>query len=154
MSTCASVATKLRWFFGQITIEPLFLFYALNYGFYVLAAKHLYVEKVCRVNLNMSAEICHDLQQHKEEQAEVQKYVSELAVYTEVIQAIPSCMLALFAGPWSDRYGRKPLMMFSVFGYLFCNGMFLLNTIYFYELKAEYLLLECLQGKPQWGGGG
>ena len=86
-------------------------------------------------------------QEHKEEQVEVQKYVSSLQVKNDVIQAIPACVYVLFAGPWSDRYGRKFLICCCLFGYVIANGVFLINLYFFYELKAEFLLFEALQGR-------
>ena len=79
---------------------------------------------------------------HKEEQGMVQKYVSTLLIYSSVLQAIPAILFTLFAGAWSDLHGRKALIVCSTLGYLISNVVFLINTHFFYELKAEYLLFE------------
>lgn len=142
-----SCVQKVKDFFKNITIEPLFLLFSLCIGFFAIAASTLYIQKVCKVNLNISAEICDEIQKHKDEQVRVQQYVSQLQLYSEIIQAVPGCIFTLFAGPWSDIHGRRTLMICSVFGYVLCNAVFLVNTIWFYELKAEFLLFECLQGK-------
>ena len=84
-------------------------------------------------------------QEHKEDQAEVQKYVSTLKIYNSVLQAIPSVLFTLFAGSWSDVHGRKPLIVSSTLGYVISNLIFMINAHFFYELKAEYLLLEVRQ---------
>ena len=95
-----------------------------------------------KVNLALGDKICDNIQEHKDEQVEVQKYVSTLKIYNSILQAIPSVLFALFAGSWSDVHGRKALIVSSTMGYTISNLVFMINAYFFYELKAEYLLLE------------
>ena len=48
-------------------------------------------------------------------------------------------------GPWSDRAGRKKLILFPILGYCFMEILFLVNSIFFEELVVEYLMLEIFQ---------
>ena len=67
------------------------------------------------------------------------------------LQSAPGMVFTLFAGPLTDTYGRKPLIICALLGYFLLDIIFLINSIWFYELKVEYLLLECLQDLT--GGG-
>ncbi len=137
--------TTLKFLLRNITVEPAFVLFWLAHGFYTIASKDLYIAKVCRVNLNYTGEVCDNIQQHEQEQIKVQKYTSELEAYNRMLQSLPGILYVLFAGPWSDFNGRKALLTFPVFGYVINNGVYIINTYFFYELKAEFLLFECLQ---------
>lgn len=80
------ISDKFKLVVTNITIEPTFFFFALAQGFYIVVASSLYISKVCNVNLNYTREICDDIQNHPEEQIEVQKYVSTLQSYNSIIQ--------------------------------------------------------------------
>ncbi len=62
------------------------------------------------------------------------------------MQAFPMLFISQFLFSCSDcSLSRKWLIVFACFGYIFNNGVFIINVIWFHELKAEYLLFECLQ---------
>lgn len=47
----------------------------------------------------------------------VQPYAANILVAKQLIESIVPGVLSLFLGPWSDRFGRKPVIMSSLFGY-------------------------------------
>ena len=52
-------------------------------------------------------------------------------------QSAPGIIFTLFAGPLTDTYGRKPLIISALLGYLLLDIIFLVNSIWFYDLKVN-----------------
>jgi MFS family permease len=69
----------------------------------------------------------------------------QVKAYSQMLQALPGIIFTLVAGPLSDRYGRRPLLIISLAGYSLLNLIFIINSFWFTELTVEYLLLESLQ---------
>ena len=66
------------------------------------------------------------------------------------VKVIPPIIFSLFVGPWSDKHGRRYLIILPLTGYILINVCFLINVIYFDELVVEYMMVEVLQ---YWPGG-
>ena len=60
------------------------------------------------------------------------------------LQSFPTIPVAFLAGPLSDKFSRKPLILFSLGGYVLLNVIYMINAYWFYELKVilEYILLD------------
>ena len=129
----------------NITVEPVLIFYCLVVALSGIPGEEMYVKKACIVNLNHTREVCDNIYEHKEIQLETQKLVSGLQAKSGILKSVPGIVFILFAGPLSDSYGRKLFLLLSIFGYISLNIVFLINSIWFMELRVEYLLFECLQ---------
>jgi len=130
---------------SSIMLEPVAFLLMLFVGLILLTSQELYLMKACKVNLNFTMAQCENINNHSDVQIATQKYVSEMQAYNGLLQSAPSIILAFFAGPLSDKFGRKPLLILSLLGYLILSVVFLINSVWFEELKVEYLLFECLQ---------
>jgi PCFT/HCP family folate transporter-like MFS transporter 1/3 len=60
-----------------------------------------------------------DTQEARELEEVLEPRVSILLMYKTVFEACIPVILSLFVGPWSDHHGRKPLLLWPVFGMFF-----------------------------------
>ena len=90
---------KFMSFWRHLTLEPAYMMFAMGMGVYYIVAAELYIEKVCRVNLNYTDEVCDNIHDHRDKQVTVQKYVSTLKIYSTVLQAIPGILLCVLYVP-------------------------------------------------------
>ena len=122
---------------NNITVEPVVAMYCLIIALSEIPGEELYLKKACKVNLNHSMEICDNIYDHEAAQIETQKLVSGVQSHSAVLQGVPGIIFTLFAGPISDTYGRKPLIIIPLFGYFILNTVYLVNSIWFHQLKVE-----------------
>lgn len=47
----------------------------------------------------------------------IQPYVSKLTMTSTMMRTILPAFLSLFAGPWSQKYGRKPVLITTFIGF-------------------------------------
>lgn len=141
-----SIFQKINNVRKAITVEPvafLMLFASLLAG---ITTQTLALEKTCRVNLNLSEAICDALRNQNtdnntENERLVQLYVANLLTWKSIITSVFPCLILTFVGGWMDLTGRrKVIMLLPVIGEVFQNLSNILNVIFFYELKVEYLI--------------
>ena len=123
-----------------VSLEPVIFLQTFTWGLSSVIGQNLIIEKVCH-DLGYSKTICDDIDNHDDEDDAVQTRVSEINMYTTILGALPCMLVALFIGPWSDRNGRKPVMIIPMLGYVF-GTMFLLLNIYNMDWPANYLLIN------------
>lgn len=101
------------------------------------------------VGLNRSAEsavACHNLSDDEEaKHKRVESLASTWSYYCSVAAFVPAIPLALLMGRWSDKYGRRPVLMAGIFGSL----LNYLGLLLYLELKLPLytvvLSCECAQ---------
>ena len=124
---------------SHMTLEPVFFLFCVNLGLIRISTQGLYLSKACLVNLNYTEDECTNIENQPEIQKETQRFVSEIQAYNGMLQSAPAIVFTLFAGPLSDTYGRKPLIISALFGYFVLDIVFLVNSIWFFELKVIIL---------------
>lgn len=102
---------------------------------------------MCLNNFQLNATVCashnHSTEAESQYATSVQKYVSTLNIYASLIENIPSVLLVLFLGPWSEKNGRKLPMMLPVIGHIFSVAFYIANY-YFFSWPAELILLASI----------
>jgi len=131
---------RLRECRSVMTIEPVIFLQTFTWGLASVISQNLLIAKQCH-DLGYDTETCDDIESHPSVEDEVETKVSELNMITSMLSALPCILVALFIGPWSDRNGRKPVMLIPMVGYILSTLYWLLN-IYYFHWPAKYLLVN------------
>jgi MFS family permease len=82
------------------------------------------------------------LAENGEFQKVVQIQVNNFQMKSKWISSIPMVAFALIAGSLSDRLGRKPPLLFPLFGYLISSVINVINYAFIETLPVEFLYLS------------
>ena len=124
--------------FGSIcllTVEPAIalIYFGLIISYFIF--QNFILEKVCNIKLNYDSDICTAVLQHNHTNNITEDVAHEVEMETNKMfgwkfpldHCIP-ILMALVVGPWSDKHGRKPLMLASAFGYTLAQSFLLINV--------------------------
>jgi len=132
-----------KWFRVVFNLELAMALHAFSHSINGVIVTNLYIEKACRVNLNYSTEICDHINDYDSENNQVQIIVSTLELYSTILSSIPVILMSMVIGSWSDRNGRKPVLIIPTIGSLISQLVYILNVFYS-EVRVEFLLFSNL----------
>ncbi|KAK6626714.1 hypothetical protein RUM44_009190 [Polyplax serrata] len=112
-----------------ITVEPTMFLYMLAFMVTSVVEQAFFIYKACRVDLGFPEEICKNLTQYKEKNKEVQVVVSTFHQNNDIASHLIPIVLALFIGAWSDRRGRKLLLLLGLGGKLWYSIWIVINSL-------------------------
>ena len=138
--------TRIQHEISTITIEPVVFFFilSLKVDFGAQISTNLLIWKVCHLELNYTEDICSNLTLDENEyiNEEVQKQVVDIQTIAVYIGAGPALIYSLFAGSLSDDFGRKPLMVIPLVGFVLTNVALLLNYLFIEHLPVQFFYVD------------
>ncbi|XP_035435164.2 proton-coupled folate transporter-like [Spodoptera frugiperda] len=133
----------IKRFFTFFTVEPFLLCYIIPIAVSGLAVQKLNLEKACRVDLNLTEEICLSAVSGEVNpndtfglaaQLNATKLVADMTAWQGPLQSAFPAIIILNVGAWSDKTGnRKALMLLPVIGEIISSCGLLLTTYMFLD---------------------
>lgn len=124
----------------NITVEPMMFPYMIASILVILTNQNLNIQKACRVDLNLSAEVCIGLENKDsnstsldDSEVTVQKLVADMLIWQTILQNSIPAVFVIFLGSWSDRNRlRRPCMLLPIYGEIVRN-IGLMVCVYFFD---------------------
>lgn len=117
-------------FLYSISVEPTMFLFLLAFMITNIYEQELFIQKVCRGNLNLTDDICDHI--HNSTNAEykitIQQQVSKFLIKESVVAYLFPVIMALFMGSFSDKFGRKAPLLCGLFGKFIYSTMLAVNA--------------------------
>uniref|UniRef100_T1J6Z1 Major facilitator superfamily (MFS) profile domain-containing protein n=1 Tax=Strigamia maritima TaxID=126957 RepID=T1J6Z1_STRMM len=136
-----SLKIKLATFIRQITVEPAVLLYCIAMTFNVITTQSLTIRKYCRVQMGYPEDICRNLTANKTLENQAETVATNYLFYKTLLENLPTIVLAIFIGAWSDKNGRKFLQIFPTITSGIGMIIMIFNAHYLTEMDFNYILL-------------
>ncbi|XP_063838123.1 probable peptidoglycan muropeptide transporter SLC46 isoform X2 [Ostrinia nubilalis] len=113
-------------------------FYMMAFMITSVIEQTFYVFRACNVNHGYSEEICYDISKYSDINNEVQMTVSVFHQWNGIASHVVPLLLAFFIGSYSDKRGRKFILLAGLIGKLYFSAMITLITTKAWPL--EYVI--------------
>jgi len=118
-------AAQRRRYSCWLMLEPGIFLAMLGHALSIAVITQLFLVWNCQAMFPLNATKCDmlvykiDTQEARKLEAILEPRVTVLYLYKTVIESCIPVILSLFVGPWSDHHGRKPLILWPIFGMFF-----------------------------------
>ena len=122
--------------FRKITVEPVLFSYMMCLFMSYPLIQQLAFKKICHEKYN--GEICKNLT--KPQEIYVQQKTSKWILYQSVALTLPSIFASLLLGSWSDKVGRKVILILPSVGSVLLYINYIMNAAFF-SLNVNYIII-------------
>lgn len=103
----------------------------------------LLLRKACLYRLHLNASMCSQLDDFEDVKNEAEKVASTTNMMQVVMALAPSSVLAIFIGPWCDKYGYRAPLISSSLGFIVTLSLTLV-TVYYMEMPLYVNILAAV----------
>lgn len=103
----------------------------------------LLLRKACLYRLHLNASVCSQLDDFEEIKNQAEKVASTTNMMQIVMALGPSSLLAIFIGPWCDKYGYRAPLISSSLGFI-VNLSITIVTVYYMETPLYVNILAAV----------
>ncbi|GAU90240.1 hypothetical protein RvY_02688 [Ramazzottius varieornatus] len=137
--------SRLPPLYASLQLAPIAFFFGLASGLAGPVIIELFKARVCEYQLIYPSEICHNItsDMFRMENTRVTAWTSHYSFFNSLVGSIPSALIAIFSGSWSDHFGRKIPMVVPFIGMLF-SALLLTYFAYFPSHPAWILIVPLL----------
>ncbi|CAG4955371.1 unnamed protein product [Colias eurytheme] len=116
------VEARKPWY-TYITVEPVMFFYMMAFMITNVIEQTFYLFRACTVNHGYSEDICYNISEYDDINKQVQVTASVFHQWNGVAGHIVPLLLAFFLGSYSDKRGRKIIILAGLIGKLYFSVM-------------------------------
>lgn len=129
-----------------VSVEPYLFFTLFGYTIRLVTLQSVLMESSCR-NLHLFPdEICDNLDDHKSHQEVSIEAGNNFYSAIMLLSSLPAVIVAIFLGPWSDKYSRKYPLIISASGQMMESAVSAALTFFPRVSPVWYAVASILSG--------
>ncbi|KAG8189474.1 hypothetical protein JTE90_018126 [Oedothorax gibbosus] len=121
----------------QASVEPFAFLCVFGYTVRGVTFQSLLMDRACRNMYNYTDDMCDHMERHPDLQAQSTIGGNNLYTGVTLMASLPGLVVAIFLGPWSDKYSRKYPILLPVCG-MFTESLVSAVMVMFPHISRGY----------------